>query len=413
MADDATDYRDIGWVDEPLEVTDETYYISQFSAVTVFETAEGLVLIDAGLDELGPKLNDALREFTDEPVHTAVFTHGHADHVHGLRHFLTDEQESPRIIAHEAMPKRWARYERTAEHNDALNARQFGGAVSAADDWYEEESNFRTPDLTPTVLYDDELTIEVGDTAFEIHHGRGETDDHSWVYCPDRDVVCTGDFFISMAPNAGNPQKVQRYPEAWATALREIAALEPRHLCPGHGSAVVDDPAGIRTRLEETAAYLESIVEQTLEALNNGSPPHVDIAHAVDPPDTESPWLDEIYDESEFIVRNLLRLYGGWWTGRPSELKPAPRQDVAKEMAALAGGPTELIDRAESLWADDQHRVATHLVDYAVEVAPEDERIQERAADLYDARAEREDSLMAANLYRSAAAYADAGRPFR
>lgn len=413
MSDDATDYRDIGWVDEPTEVTERTYFVSQFSAVTAFETAEGLVLVDSGLGELGPKLNDSLREFTDRPVHTAIFTHGHADHVHGLKHFLTDEQERPRIIAHEAMLDRWARYERTTGHNEAINARQFGGTVSAADEWYEEDTNFRAPDLTPDTLYEDELTIEVGDTAFEIRHGRGETDDHSWVYCPDRDVVCTGNFFISMAPNAGNPQKVQRYPEEWAQTLREIAALEPAHLCPGHGSAIVDDPAAIRTRLEETAAYLESIVDQTIDALNDGSPPHADIVHAVDAPDAESPWLEEIYDESEFIVRNLIRRYGGWWNGRPSDPKPATRDGQAAEIAELAGGPDALLERAEDLTSDGEYRRATHLVDYAMEAAPADESVREAAAELYDERAAAEGSLMATNLYRSAAAYAREGRPFR
>ena len=31
-----------------------------------------------------------------------------------------------------------------------------------------------------------------------------------------------------------------------------------------------------------------------------------------------------IYDEPEFIVRNVWRLYGGWYDGNPAHLKPAP-----------------------------------------------------------------------------------------
>ena len=45
----------------------------------------------------------------------------------------------------------------------------------------------------------------------------------------------TGDFVIWNFPNAGNPQKVQRYPIEWAAALRAMIAKEPELLLPAHG----------------------------------------------------------------------------------------------------------------------------------------------------------------------------------
>ena len=77
---------------------------------------------------------------------------------------------------------------------------------------------------------------------------------------PEREIVCTGDLVIWAAPNAGNPQKVQRYPGEWARALRAMAAKRPRTLCPGHGGPVVDDPDKIQQMLVETAEFLEAIV---------------------------------------------------------------------------------------------------------------------------------------------------------
>ena len=61
----------------------------------------------------------------------------------------------------------------------------------------------------------------------------------------------------------------------------------------------------------------------------------------------ERPWLRPIYDEPEFIVRNIWRLYGGWWDGNPAHLKPAPDAELARELAGArrrrraAGGPRE------------------------------------------------------------------------
>jgi glyoxylase-like metal-dependent hydrolase (beta-lactamase superfamily II) len=396
----------------PREVADGVYWLSEFSNVVAFETGEGLFLVDTADAARAPGLADRLREVTDAPVHTAVYTHGHVDHVHGLESFLREDQDDPRVVGHENVPARFERYARTAGHNEAINARQFGGAVESGADQVTGDSPFRVPDYPPTTLYDGDLTLEVGELTFELHHGRGETDDHTWVYCPEKDVLCSGDFLISAAPNPGNPQKVQRYPGEWAAELRRMEALGPGTLCPGHGEPM-QDPDRIRERLRTTEDYLDTIVERTIDALNDGSPPHVDIVHEVDLPDADEPWLHEVYDEGEFIVRSVIRYYGGWWTGRPSELKPARREAVAEEIIDLVGSVEAVVDRAVALAADGEFRLACHLADYALEAAPEDEAVREAVVDVYERRADRAASLMAANLYHSAAAYARDGRPFR
>tara|TARA_B110000908_G_C10025724_1_gene344978 strand:+ start:296 stop:643 length:348 start_codon:yes stop_codon:yes gene_type:complete len=56
---------------------------------------------------------------------------------------------------------------------------------------------------------------------------------------PRRRFCFCGDLFIWAAPNAGNPQKVQRYPEEWALNARKIAALRPRIVFPGHGPPII------------------------------------------------------------------------------------------------------------------------------------------------------------------------------
>jgi glyoxylase-like metal-dependent hydrolase (beta-lactamase superfamily II) len=399
------------WSGGPIEVAPRSWFQSYLSGVTGFETDDGLVLVDSGLGPLGPRLAALLRQKTGAPVHTAIFTQGHVDHAFGLKAFLIPGQARPRIIAHRAMPQRFQRYELTSRFNAAINARQFGGSVSRAETG-KEFDNFHAPDLAPDTLYDERIVVTVGGVSFEIHHCRGETDDHSWIWCPERRVLCPGDLFIWSAPNAGNPQKVQRYAGDWAAGLRRMAALGAESLCPGHGGPVVKDAAKIRRMLTETADYLDSLVAQTIAALNDSAPPHVDIVHRVKPPKTDSPWLQPVYDEAEFIIRNIIRFYGGWWSGRPSELKPAPRTALAAEMAKLAGGAAALLARAQTLAQDGDLRLAGHFADFALEAAPQDAAIQQGVAALYEARAQQETSLMARNIFRSAAAYAREGRPF-
>jgi glyoxylase-like metal-dependent hydrolase (beta-lactamase superfamily II) len=400
---------------EVTEVADRTYYCSGFSGVTAFETSEGLVLVDTGLSAASAGMAEALREYTDAPVHTAIYTHGHLDHAFNLGDFLVSGQESPDVIAHRSMPDRFDRYEQTVGHNDAINSRQFGGTPDGIDelDDMAESSQFGWPEHPPTTLYDDDLTIQVGEVTFELHHARGETDDHTWVNCPERDVICSGDFVIAVAPNAGNPQKAQRYPWDWAEALREMAAVEAETLCPGHGEPIVNDSEEVQRRLLTGAEYLETIVDRTLDALNNGSPPHVDIVREVELPEPEEPWLQEAYDDGEFIVRNVLRYYGGWWSGRPSELKPAPREELAAEIVSLAEDAETLVGRAEDLAANGDSHVACHLADYALEAAPDNEDVQAAVADIYEQRAEAASDLMSKNIFSSASEYANEGRRFR
>lgn len=400
------------WSGDPVQVADRTWFVSLFAGVTAFDTDEGVVLVDTGLKALAPVIADQMRQHIHNSVHTAVYTHGHVDHAYGLGSFLLDSQSPPVVVGHRSMPKRFSRYSITSGYNLAINFRQFGGSVPAEKS-LGQIIEFDLPEYPPTVLYDNDMKLEVGGVHFELYHAMGETDDATWVWCPDRGVLCPGDLFIWAVPNCGNPQKVQRFPWEAASALRKMAALEPDSLCPGHGGPVVYDSKKIKRMLTETASYLECIVEKTLDVLNSGAPPHVDILHEVDIPVVDSPWLRPMYDDPEFIIHNIIRYYGGWWNGRPSDLKPASRGTVASELAVMCGGAKALAERSEQLMEEGEVRLACHLADLALEADAGDETVQQIVASVYTKRAGMESSLMATNIFLAAADYARSGRPYR
>ena len=103
-------------------------------------------------------------------------------------------------------------------------------------------------------------------------------------------------------------------------------------------------------------------------------------------------------------MRNLWRLYGGWYSGVPSELKPSPRGALAQEVVALAGGLDKLLGRAQSLLAAGDARLAAHLVDWAVDA---ESRSKERAtrlrAAVYRTLMESSTSTMSKGIYGAAA----------
>jgi alkyl sulfatase BDS1-like metallo-beta-lactamase superfamily hydrolase len=182
-----------------------------------------------------------------------------------------------------------------------------------------------------------------------------------------------------------------------------MAALNPEILVPGHGPPLGGATA-IARYLDASAAWLESLHDQTVDLLNQGL--RVDeIVHRVDVPDAlaKLPWLQPTYDDPEFVVRNVCRLYGGWWDGNPAHLKPAAEDDLARSLVALAGSATAIASHAEQHMAAGELRLAGHLAEWAALAAPDDVYVQTVRAVVNERRAEAEPSQMAKGIFRAAA----------
>jgi alkyl sulfatase BDS1-like metallo-beta-lactamase superfamily hydrolase len=375
------------------EVAPRTVFLRSLANVIGLSTDEGLLLVDTGSEFLARACHETLRTWSPDPLHTAVYTHGHVDHVFGVPIFEEEAQTNgwpaPRVIAHEHLPDRFDRYILTAGYNAIINQRQFKAPNLR---WPTE---YRYPDET----YHDHHHVTLAGETFELHHAKGETDDATWVWAPERKVLCTGDLFIFAVPNCGNPQKVQRYPREWATALRAMVDKGADVLLPGHGLPIVGAER-VRQALTDTIEYLESLVDQALALMNAGARLD-DLVHGVQPPAhlADRPYLQPVYDEPEFIVRNIWRLYGGWYDGNPAHLKPAREAALAHELADLAGGAARLADRALDLASAGDLRLAGHLAELAALAAPDDPGIHAVRADVFGRRASAERSTMARGVF--------------
>ncbi len=382
------------------EIATGVAFLPTFGNCTAFQTDDGLFMVDTGSAFTAPKMHEQVRTWSKDRLNTAVYSHGHIDHVFGVGMFEEEAAQqkwrAPHVIAHEHLPRRFDRYVLTAGFNQIINRRQFGFPNLV---WPTE---YRYPDETYTLDH----ALNVGGLDVRLRHEKGETDDATVTWIPERGVLCTGDLFVWSSPNAGNPQKVQRYPREWAQALRRMAQLGADVLLPGHGMPIIGAPR-IHQALSETAEFLESIVDQTLALMNQGAR-FADVLSAVQPPAhlRDRPFLQAVYDEPEFIVHNIWRLYGGWWDGNPANLKPANDRIVAGELAELAGGAGRLAERAEELadgGSDADLRLAGHLIELAWLARPDDPAIQASRQRIFTARAHDATSTMARGVFQWAA----------
>jgi alkyl sulfatase BDS1-like metallo-beta-lactamase superfamily hydrolase len=374
------------------EIAPGLVFLHTFANVSILRTNAGVVLIDTGNHRTREQTFASVRAIDPAALFAAVYTHGHVDHACGMPLFVEEAKAKgwarPQVVGHRAVAARFDRYIATNEWNSTINARQF----SRPPGWPRE---YEYPD----VVYDD--AMQLGE--LELRHGRGETDDATWLFWPRHRVLFTGDLFIWVTPNAGNPQKVQRYAAEWAAALRAMVTRSPEILVPGHGAPIFG-AARVRQALEETAEWLESLVVQTMARMNAGETLETILNEVKPPPHLAGrPYLHAVYDEPEYVIRNIWRLYGGWWDGVAANLQPAPHASIAREVAGLAGGVVALVARALDLTQQGDLRLAGHLIDWAVAADPSDKEAQAVRAAIYERRAKEARALMTRGIFSATA----------
>ena len=376
---------------EPAEVAPDVFMHGAFVNTYALRTSAGLVLVDPGFTHTSGSVHELVRRWSDAPLRTALYTHGHVDHAFGLRAFL-DAGERPEIVAQEACAARFHRYGLMHGWNARINQRQFALPQPMFPNRFDP----------PTLLVRDRLTQRLGEVTLQYTAAKGETDDALWLWVPQRGYLFTGDLIIWQAPNCGNPQKVQRYPEEWADALEAMAGCDAEWLFPGHGLAVHGREA-VRMVLVETARYLRVIVGEVRRRMNAGETPE-DIFHAVEPDAllATRPFLRATYDHPKFIVRNLLRLWGGWWNGNAADLLPATPERQAQEIARMAGGVGAVVARGRTLLEGGDATAASHVAEWATRAEPGSREAQALKRDVYARRLDEAESLMARGIFRAA-----------
>lgn len=381
------------------EIEEGILTLKSIASVNALDTGDGLVMLDTGGIFDRNTVFETVRSWRpDAPLAAAVYSHHHVDHVLGTALFDSESAdkgwERPVVYAHEDLPDHFRRYEKTPGWNTAINRRQFAIDLPG----WQWMTEYRDPDVT----YAKQMTFTRGSMTFELNHARGETDDATWTYVPERKVLHPGDLFIWAVPNAGNPQKVQRYLSDWATALREMAARRPEIMLSGHGLPIFGADR-IVAALTDTAELLESIESQTLAIMNQGKNLETCLNEVEFPAHlADKPYLKPVYDHPQFLIRNVWRRYGGWYEGEPDNLLPAPRAQQATEWIELAGGVDKVLARAQEVLDHGDARMACHLVEFAALAAPENADVWVVRAAAYKAHSEQHTSSMARNILNHA-----------
>jgi cyclase len=231
-------------------ISEEIYVFTSdlYAQVTagVIVTSEGAVVVDT---LPFPQETRELLVFVRERglrVPFVINTHSHADHINGS--YLFEEAD---LVAHRRC---------------RAILRRHGERVL-------EEAKAETPELAevqlrlPSITFDQELTLRLGDRTMRLIHLPGHTPDSIGVYVEEDKILFAGDAVMPIPYIVGGDR------EAMIDSLRIIGQLSLENIVQGHGEIILRGE--VEQALKSSIFYLETIYEKVKEAVEAGAPPEL------------------------------------------------------------------------------------------------------------------------------------------
>ncbi|SHN59293.1 alkyl/aryl-sulfatase [Desulfitobacterium chlororespirans] len=353
------------------KITDQVYFVLGYgsSTATLIEGQESCVLIDTlNGHEAAEEALAELRQFTDKPIKTIIFTHyHHFDHTAGAGVFAAEGCE---IIARTPAYPQYTRSELLKDIAAIRGARQFGVGLTP-----EEiismgigpmnELNGTQAILKPTRWFSEDcLTLNLDGIEVHLVGAPGETDDQLFVWLPQFKVLCSGDNYYHSWPNLYAIRGGQyRDISQWVSSLNAMLAYDAEHLLPGHTKAISGKEA-VQENLTNYRDAIQYILEETLKGMNKG----MTIAQLVDTVQLPEKWaalpnLQEYYGTVEWTVRSIYTGYLGWFDGNPTKLGALPVGIKAEKTLTIMGGAEKVYAEAKQAIEHEDEQWGVELCD--------------------------------------------------
>lgn len=196
-------------------------------------TSDGVVLIDSGATTKGAiELHKIIKNLTNKPIVMVINTGGQDHRWLGNSYF---KKQGAKIVASKA-----AVYDQKARTRDQLFI--LGNLVGT------DGLEGTTPVYADTT-FDSNYEFTLGETYFQVKHaGHAHTPGDSFVWLEKEKIMFTGDIVYTERMLGVGAQSNSK---SWLTVFETMAAYQPQHLIPGHGS-----PTTLQTATKDTYEYL-------------------------------------------------------------------------------------------------------------------------------------------------------------
>ena len=366
---------------EVIEVTDDIYVGVGYGLANsiMIETEKNLIIVDTlGSVETATELIKDFRKISEKPIIAIIYTHNHLDHLGGAKVFF--DEEYTEIYAQEniiynldniATTIRPIIFERSSRQfgiplpEEEIVHQGIGGFLEIND-----QSTFGL--VRPNILFDDQMTLKIDDLTLMLAHVPGETDDHLYVWIPEKKVVMVGDNFYRSFANLYAIRGTKfRNPMEWVHSLDKIRLLNAEHLVPSH-SRPISGKENVSKALTDYRDGIQFVHDQTIRYINKGLTPN-EIVQKVKLPNhlAESPYLQPFYGSISSYIRSIFSGYIGWFSGNISDLHPLSATERAQKLANIARKQTKISDEAESALTNGEYQWALELADILLALDPD------------------------------------------
>jgi alkyl sulfatase BDS1-like metallo-beta-lactamase superfamily hydrolase len=346
------------------EVTPFVFMARGVSNAYLVTTSDGDVIVNTGMPEDGERAAKLFAPHRTGPVRYILLTQSHADHFGGVPEFMED---GTKVVGGP---------DYVALRDDMLGLQSFFGQRTFklwGATLKRDTPPKPIPDVTPDILVDRILTLEVGNRTFElIHAPEGETEDNVLVWMPKEKIVFTGNTFgpvwLSMpflnTLRGDKPRRVREY----LKSLAKVRDLGAEILITGHGDPIVGKER-IKADLDKMDAAVRYVRDYTLDGMKAGKTVHQLMRELAFP---EAIRIGDFHGKASWAVKSIWREYSGWfhYEDGTTELYGVPRSSVDADLAELAGGADKLAERARAKLDKGQPLEALHLVAIALGAEP-------------------------------------------
>ena len=366
---------------EVIEVTEDIYVGVGYGLANsiMIETEKNLIIVDTlGSVETATELIKDFRKISEKPIIAIIYTHNHLDHLGGAKVFF--DEEYTEIYAQEniiynldniATTIRPIIFERSSRQfgiplpEEEIVHQGIGGFLEIND-----QSTFGL--VRPNILFDDQMTLKIDDLTLMLAHVPGETDDHLYVWIPEKKVVMVGDNFYRSFANLYAIRGTKfRNPMEWVHSLDKIRLLNAEHLVPSH-SRPISGEENVSKALTDYRDGIQFVHDQTIRYINKGLTPN-EIVQKVKLPNhlAESPYLQPFYGSISSYIRSIFSGYIGWFSGNISDLHPLSATERAQKFVNIARKQTKISDEAESALTNGEYQWALELADILLALDPD------------------------------------------